>query len=267
MADEGKEGGAAARPLALVTGASSGIGAAIAPLAAADGHDLVLVARRTERLEALRESLGPDRAVTVAADLAAEDGPDRLVAALADLGRPVDVLVNNAGFGVMKKVVATDPDELLAMVDVNVRAVVALTRALLPGMMERRRGGILNVASTAAFQPGPRMATYYASKAFVLSFSEALTVEAARAGVTVTALCPGPTRTEFQERGGMASSPLFRMMPAMTAEAVAAAGWRGFRRGRRVVVPGLFNRIGAATAPLVPRALLLPAVDRLNRPG
>jgi hypothetical protein len=175
--------------------------------------------------------------------------------------------VNNAGFGTMAPLAKADRAETLGAIDVNVRALVDLTHRFLPAMIERRSGGVLNVASTAAFQPGPGMATYYASKAFVLSFSEALFEEVRGFGVRVTALCPGPTVTEFQVRGGMERSPLFRMMPKMTAADVARIGWRGFSRGRRVVVTGTFNRMGALTAPLVPKRLLLPAVKRLNRPS
>jgi len=258
---------ATGRPLAVLTGASSGIGAALAPLIVSDGYDVVLLARRRERLEVLRQTLGPDRCHLSAIDLAAPDAADALAADLAARGRPVEVLVNNAGFGPGRPVAREAPEMLTGMVDVNVRAVVALTRAFLPGMIERGRGGILNVASTAAFQPGPGMATYYATKAFVLSFSEAVSEEVRGKGVTVTALCPGPTKTEFQALGNVEKTPLFKLMPTATADAVARAGWSGFRKGRRVVVPGLVNKIGAALSPLVPHGALLPVVKRINQPS
>lgn len=259
---ENRTGG---RPVALLTGASAGIGAALAPLIAADGYRVVLVARRQDRLEDLVRSLGEDKATALAVDLTDRDAATTLQAALSERDLTVDVLVNNAGFGGTGAVATTDPAELTGIVDVNVRAVVDLTRRFLPGMLARRRGGILNVASTAAFQPGPLMATYYASKAFVLSFSEAVSAEVAGSGVTVTALCPGPTRTEFQTVARMDKSALFKAMPAMSAEAVARIGWSGFKRGRRVVVAGTTNRIGAAFAPLIPHGILLPMVRRLNQ--
>jgi short-subunit dehydrogenase len=254
------------RPLVLLTGASAGIGAALARVIAADGYDLLLVARRQERLDALAAEL-PVAAHTMALDLADADAGERLEAAVATLGRPVDVLVNNAGFGASGLFAETDPARLGGMVDVNIAALVDLTRRFLPGMIERRRGGILNLASTAAFQPGPRLAVYYASKAFVLSLSEALSEETRGTGVTVTALCPGPTTSEFGAIAGMDRSRLFRYGRKMTAEDVAAIGWRAFRAGRRVVIAGATNRLGAAGAKLLPHRVLLPVVNMLQRDG
>ncbi|NNG02735.1 MAG: SDR family NAD(P)-dependent oxidoreductase, partial [Inquilinus sp.] len=201
------------RPIALVTGASAGIGAELAARAAADGFDLVLTARRTAPLEALAERLrkryGAESTI-IAADLATARGPAGLLKEIAGRGLAIDVLVNNAGFGAAGRFDMMDAKTVDGMIAVNIAAVTRLARALLPGMLERPRGGVLNVASTAAFQPGPMMAVYYATKSYVLSFSEARWEETRGSGVTVTALCPGPTRTEFQARAKMEDMPLFR---------------------------------------------------------
>ena len=257
----------ALRPTALVTGASGGIGLELARLFARDGHGLVLVARRGDRLEALAAELRAAHGVparALAADLADPAAPARIHAEIAAAGGRVDALVNNAGFGLRGDFAALDEAEQMAMLQVNVLALARLTRRFLPAMVERRAGGVLNVASTAAFQPGPRMAVYYASKAFVLSFSEALWSELAGTGVAVTALCPGPTATGFQSRAGLERSRLFRDLRVMDAAAVARAGYRGFRAGRRVVIPGLANRVGAALARLAPGGLVLRLVRALN---
>jgi len=254
------------KPIAVVTGASSGIGEALARRIAADGHPLVLVARRQERLDTLAAALSVETH-TVALDLTEASAGARLAETLAALGLRPEILVNNAGFGELRAFAQTQHANQLSMVDLNVRAVVDLTHRFLPGMLESGRGGVLNVASTAAFQPGPGMAVYYASKAFVLSFSEALSEEVRESGVTVTALCPGPTATEFGSISGMAKSRIFRAAHrvSMSAEGVADHGWRGFLAGRRVVVPGLSNKTTAAGTRFVPRALLLPFVKRLQR--
>lgn len=252
------------RPLVLLTGASAGIGEALAHVIAADGHDLLLVARRQDRLDSLAAAL-PTTAHTLSLDLQAADAGDRLEAAVATLGRPVDVLVNNAGFGASGLFADAERDRLVGMVDLNVRALVDLTHRFLPGMIARGRGGVLNVASTAAFQPGPRFAVYYATKAFVLSLSEALAEETRGTGVTVTALCPGPTTSEFGAIAGMDRTRLFRYGRKMTAEAVAAKGWSAFRSGRRVVITGTANRLVAASAKVMPHRLLLPVVSMLQK--
>jgi short-subunit dehydrogenase len=252
------------QPLVLLTGASAGIGAALARVIAADGYDLLLVARRQDRLDALAAEL-PTRTHTLPLDLQAPDAGDRLEAAVATLGRPVDVLVNNAGYGVSGLFVDGDAKRLVGMADLNIRAPVDLTRRFLPGMIARRRGGVLNVASTAAFQPGPRCAVYYASKAFVLSWSEALSEETRGTGVTVTALCPGPTLSEFGAVAGMDRTRLFRHGRRMTAEAVAETGWKAFRAGRRVVITGATNRLAAVGGKLLPHRVLLPIVSLLQR--
>ncbi len=258
------------RPTALVTGASGGIGRDLAELAAADGFDVVLVARSADVLGAAADDIEERhgvRALAVPADLADPQAPARLAAELAGRGVAVDVLVNNAGVGAYGEFVDSDPEAQLAMIRVNVGAVVGLTRALLPPMVERGRGRILNVASTAAFQPGPLMAVYYATKAFVLSFSEALAEELAGTGVTVTALCPGPTRSSFQDRAGMQKSRLFRLARVMDSMPVARRGWRAALRGRRVVIPGLFNRAMAQSVRLAPRRLVTALVRRIQSPS
>lgn len=252
------------RPLVLVTGASSGIGQALAEVIAADAYDLVLVARRKDRLDALAARL-PCRTTVAAVDIAAPGGVDDLMARLD--GRPVHILINNAGFGAGGPFAKTERERQLAMVDLNIRAVVDLTHRVLPGMLAERSGGILNVASTAAYQPGPRMSVYYASKAFVLSFSEALWEECRHHGVTVTALCPGPTTTEFGEISGMSDLRVFRYATKMTADDVAREGWAAFNAGKRVKITGMQNKLTRAGALLAPHRLLLPIVRRLQSPG
>lgn len=256
----------AGRRTALVTGASSGIGDRLARRFAAGGFDLVLVARREDRLKALAAELTRDhhiQAHPLAADLARPASARAVVDRVQAIGLEVDALVNNAGFanqGRFAEIPAQAESDLIA---VNIAALVDLTRQFLPGMIGRKRGWVLNVASTAAFLPGPLMATYYASKAFVLSFSEALATEVNGTGVVVTVLCPGPTETGFAEAAGVASSPLFRT-GAMDADAVAKAGYDGLMRGRRVVIPGLKNRLLTFSTRLGPRWLAASIAGRLN---
>ena len=246
-----------ARPVALVTGASSGIGFHLARLLAEHGHDIVLVARGSERLaQAARDVAREFRVQTtaVAEDLAFHEAPTHLVRELTALGLTIDVLVNNAGYAMRGLFASLDLDEQLAMIQVNVTSLTALTGLLLPGMIERGRGRILNVASTAAFQAGPLMAVYYATKAYVLSFSEALVNETAGSGVTVTALCPGPTATGFEKRAGMSGTRLFSG-GVMDAQAVARQGFDGMMQGRALVIPGWRNRLFAQLVRVAPRAM------------
>lgn len=258
---------AAGRPLALVTGASSGIGLALAEVLAREGHDLVLTARRVEAMEAIAQGLRQRhgvRVVVVGADLSLPSGPQQLFEQVQALGLHPAILVNNAGVGTFGPFKDTPlaPDE--AMLQLNMNSLVGVTKRFLPDVLAQR-GKILNVASTAAFQPGPNMALYFASKAFVLSFSEALHAELRSEGVTVTALCPGPTTTGFQTAAGMDRSALFASPWIKTAEQVAEAGYRAMQRGQRVHIPGAMNWLLARGAAFTPRPLLMRIAQRLTR--
>ena len=254
------------RPVALVTGASAGIGKELARRFARGGHDLVLTARRVDELQTLADELRSAGATAhvFPADLSDPAAPRKLFDEVAAAGLAVDVLVNNAGFGVYGKFADADPDRLLAMVRVNVLALTELTRLFIPGMVARGRGRVLNVASTAAFQPGPLMAGYYATKAYVLSLSEALAHELRGTGVTVTCLCPGPTRTEFAAVAAAEGTKLFDNPNVTDAGPVADAGYRATMRGRRVVIPGVLNRLGAVATRFVPRTVLMRIVERIQ---
>jgi hypothetical protein len=250
----------------LVTGASSGIGAELARVFAARGHHVVLTARRRDRLEALAreiETAHRGRAEIVTADLQDPKGPDALMGEVASRGIALTNLVNNAGFGLRGPFAEQPLDEAMGMLAVNVTALTRLTHLALPGLLARGDGGILNVASTAAFQAGPNMAVYYATKAYVLSFSEALHEELKERGVRVTALCPGPTHSEFAKRADMEESRLFRRA-AMSARDVAEAGVDGFQAGHASVIPGSSNVVGATLAKLLPRVVTRRAAGRLQ---
>jgi len=255
--------------IALVTGASAGIGKELARCFAADRHAVVLVARRLPLLETLAGELrarsGQD-AWPIACDLAAPGAVDTLLAELARRGLDIDFLVNNAGFGTTGRFADSPAEREIAMAELNVMAVARLTRALLPGMLARGRGRVLNIGSTAGFQPGPYMATYYASKAFVNHFSEALAEEVRGTGVTVTLSCPGPTHTEFGEVSGVGKANLFRRLPVATAERVAREAYRACFAGRVVVVHGFLNRLGALLVRLGPRSIVRRVLAFLNRP-
>ena len=251
---------------ALVTGASSGIGTAIASELASRSHGVTLVARREERLRELADALAAEhsiRAETIAVDLGIASHRERLDADLAERGLTVEVLVNNAGFGASGNVARTDRARLLEMIQLNCEALVDLQARFSTGMVERRRGAILNVASTAAFQPLPGMATYAATKAFVLSFTEATHAELGSKGVTATALCPGPVKTEFVEVAGVTAWE--ERLPGIfwtDVDDVARQAIDGLAKGKRVVVPGLMNRAGALTGQHSPRSIMLPLVRR-----
>jgi hypothetical protein len=252
---------------ALVTGASSGIGREFVKLAAKDRRDVILVARRRERLDELATELAARYGIvaeTIAADLA-ESGAAANVFAEAERRRgPIEVLVNASGLGVHGFFRETPLERERETILVNVLALTELTKLGVQGMVERRRGRIINLASTAAFQPGPLMAVYYATKAYVLSFTEALAEELSGTGVTATALCPGPTLTEFQEKARMGDVPMFRSPLVLDAPTVALAGWEGARKGRRVVVPGLANRVLAAAARVSPRGIATKIARRIQ---
>ncbi|UJA18936.1 SDR family oxidoreductase [Thermoleophilia bacterium SCSIO 60948] len=251
---------------ALVTGASSGIGAEIARRLALRGHGVILVARREDRLRELADELTRQhdvRAETVGADLETEEGRDAMAAAVERLGLDVEVLVNNAGFGDSGRLHRAEREKLLRMVRLNCEALIDLQSRYVAPMVERGRGAVLNIASMAGMQPIPGTAAYAATKAFVLSLSEATHAELASSGVTVTAVCPGPVRTEFGEVAGVEEHHLPERYWA-TADDVAEEAISGAERGKRVVVPGgLINRVGALAGHHSPRAIQLPLTRRL----
>lgn len=249
-------------PKALITGASSGIGLELARIFAREHYDLVLVARSETRLQEIAGELRSAHHIAVdvlAKDLAIADA----YAEIQSKTGHVDVLVNNAGFGLYGKFAGFSATDDLKLMHVNMDALVALTKAFLPGMIAAHSGRILNVASTAAFQPGPLMALYYASKAFVLHFSEALANELNDTGVIVTVLCPGPTETEFQSRADMKDSRVMQT-GMMSAKAVAEAGYRGLMAGKTIVIPGIRNKIGARSVRLAPRSLVTKIARRIQ---
>jgi uncharacterized protein len=255
-----------ARETVLITGATSGIGLELAKLFAADKSDLVLVARNRDALEKLSQELGRDHGVKVLVeshDLAHAGTPQAIFDNLSAKGIKADVVVNNAGFGSLGPFVDQPAQRLLDMIQVNVMALTRLCRLFLAGMMEQGWGGILNVGSTAGFQPGPYMAVYYATKAFVLSFTEALAEELTGTKIKVTCLAPGPTATGFAAVAHMEDAPLFRF-GVMDAKTVAAIGYRGFRRGKVLVVPGFRNKCGAFAVRLGPRLVVRKIVKLLQ---
>jgi hypothetical protein len=239
--------------VALITGASAGLGVEFARVLSKRGYALVLAARRKERLDLLAAELGNARAVEI--DLGREGAAAELVGNVEAAGETIDLLVNNAGFGLHGRFDKADPKRLRQMIDLNCGALTELCREVLPAMIERRSGGILNVASTAAFQPGPGMAVYFATKAFVLSLSEALHEEAKRFGVKVSALCPGPTRTEFGEVAGFKGTKLIGRL-SMDAEPVVRAGLEALDANRAVAITGVVNKAGALSIRFLPRSLV-----------
>jgi len=246
------------RKVALVTGASSGIGLDIARQLAREGYEIFLVARSSDKLQAIAKELG--NAKVIVADLIEDDAPEKVFAASG----PVDVLVNNAGFGVTGPFSETDLEKELEMIKVNIVALTALTKLYLRPMVERHSGHIVNVASTAAFQPGPLMAIYYATKAYVLSFSEAIADELRDSGVTVTALCPGPTATGFADAAGISNSRLFSIAKPMRSEDVAKYGIHAMERGKRIAIPGVMNRLMMQSLRISPRRLVTTFVRKLQ---
>lgn len=254
------------RPTALITGASSGIGHELARVFAQHGYDLVLVARGREQLLYVAGQLREQADVTVhviVKDLAQPAAAEELVAELRGSSLAIDVLVNNAGVGTYGPFAQTPLPAMVDLMHVNMMTLTHLTRLLLPDMMQRQSGKVLNVASTAAFQPGPLMAVYYASKAYVLSLSEALANELAGSGVTVTALCPGPTRSGFQQRAGVQHT---RLMSGriMDAASVARIGYDGLMHGRPVVIPGFRNRLLAFAVRLMPRSIVMRVMRHIQ---
>ncbi|HVU20248.1 MAG TPA: SDR family oxidoreductase [Rhizomicrobium sp.] len=255
---------------ALVTGASMGIGVDLAECFAKDGYDLIVTARSEAALKDVAARLAAKyniRATPIALDLGAIDGAHKLAGAIKAQGLSVDVLVNNAGYGIAGQFDGSNEVDQMGMIDLNVRALVGLTHIFWPSMLANRRGGVLNVASTAAFQPGPLMAVYYASKAFVLSFSEALWREALGTGVQVSVLCPGPTASNFRERAGTGKTRLKNLGTPMGSAPVARMGYRAFQNNQRVMISGLRNRILARLGPFLPRKLLLDTVYNIQSPA
>jgi short-subunit dehydrogenase len=241
------------KKVALITGASAGLGVEFARQLSKRGHRLVLAARRKERLEELANELGNARAVSI--DLSKSNAAAKLIADLDANGETVDLLVNNAGFGLIGRFAELDAKRQRQMIDLNVGTLTDLCRAVAPGMIARKSGAILNVASTAAFQPGPKMAVYFATKAFVLSLTEALHEELKPHGIKVSCLCPGPTRTEFGDVAGFGGNGMFDRV-AMNAREVVEAGLKGLNSNRAVVVTGWVNKIGAASTRFAPRAIV-----------
>ena len=253
-------------PVAIITGASSGIGLELAKIFAANGHRVAIVARSADKLETLADEIeksGRPRPLVLAIDLEQPDAGDRIDAALAQNNFEPQFVVNNAGFGLVGPAASQKRSEQLAMIDLNVRTLTDLSLRWVDAL-ERHRGGLLNVASVAGFVPGPQAAVYYASKAFVLSFTQALYQEWKARGIRVTALCPGPVPTGFQARAGGDN----RNLPGpavVTADRVADAGYRGLMAGQMLVVPGLINKIIVFLSRVLPRETLLAAADKRQK--
>jgi short-subunit dehydrogenase len=251
---------------ALITGAAGGIGLELTRLLAADGYNLVIVGRDRERLEGVEADLRTQHQVRIrceSRDLSESRAAFQLWADLTAAGITIDILVNNAGVGLYGLLDEQDPDDLDRMLQLNMAALTTLTRLVLPGMRQRHWGRILNVASIVAYQPGgPRMTTYYATKAYVLSFSKGLARELDGSGVSVTVLAPGPTETSFDDRAGANLNVLYKQLPKMTAAAVARAGYDGMKRQSMVVIPGLMPKALALAGELPPRRIALE-VNRL----
>jgi uncharacterized protein len=248
------------RKTALITGASGGIGYELAKLFAKDHFNLVLVARSESKLTQFAEDLHRQFGVTVEAvalDLTTAEAPQFLFDRLRSAGVAVDVLVNNAGYGKLGAFADVPWPETLGQIQLNITALTALTKLFLPTMIENHSGKILNVASTAGFQAGPLMAVYYASKSYVILFSEALANELSGTGITVTCLCPGPTETDFAARAGNARSRLFQWFRPMSAQAVARIGYRALMKGKTLVIAGFMNRLLAESLRFSPRVLVV----------
>lgn len=250
----------------LITGASSGIGWELAKLFASDNSNLVLAARREDRLEELSDLLKSEFGVDVfimPTDLSKKTAPRQIFSKLRKEGIQIDVLVNNAGFGARGSVLELDTGLQMEMIQVNVAALTHLTRLFLPGFVERGRGGILNVGSLAGFQPGPNLAVYYATKAYVLSFTEALSEEITNPNIKITCLAPGPVRTEFGRKSELDDSLLFKLS-LMDVEPVAKAGYEGFRKGKVIVIPGIKQKITPFMGRFIPRSLVRKIVKSLQ---
>jgi uncharacterized protein len=243
-------------PIAVITGASTGLGREFARLCARDGYDVVLIARSRPQLEALAAEIQQDTSRTarvIEKDLSIPDAAREVFDELTSAGLNVELLINNAGFGLVGRFWELDEEQQMRMVQLNVGALTHLTRLFLPGFVQRRRGQVLNIASTAAFQPGPLMAVYYATKAYVVSFSEAMHNEVRDYGITITALCPGPTKTEFDKRAGGTNTKLLKGRNVMDANAVAQIGLAAVRAGKQLVIAGRINAVMAFLTRFAPR--------------
>jgi short-subunit dehydrogenase len=263
-----KETDGTLQPAIVVTGASSGIGRDIARLAARDHCFLLLLGRSQQALDQLAAELAAagSQAAALSIDLLDPHAPDRIESALSERSLYCDVLVNSAGFGVFGPAAEAAAREQLNLVDVNIRALTELTLRFLPGMVARGRGGVLNVGSITGYVAGPNMAAYYASKAYVNSFSAALAAEVAGSGVTVTCLTPGVVRTAFFERCSVGQSRLMKLMPRSNSPDIAEVGWRGFKAGKRIVIPRWIDRVSVAISVLLPQSLLTRFVGLMQRP-
>jgi len=255
------------QPAVVVTGASSGLGAEFARLAASEGVKVVLIARSRTELDLLAADInGASRlAEVLALDLSAPDAGDVIARELDALDLYCHILVNNAGFGLFGDAVELGRERQFEIIDVNVRAATDLTLRFLPGMVARKSGAILNVASVAGFAPGPHMAVYFASKAYLISISQALMREVRDSGVTVTCLCPGPLRTPFLARAGADKTALFKGIHKLDTDVVARAGWNAMKAGRALCVPGFGTKVAAMVTRLLPRAAVLAIVERMQR--
>lgn len=255
------------RPAVVVTGASAGLGRAFARNAAEDGGPVVLIARTQAALEdaAAEVRQGGGEPLVLPLDLMRDGAAAQVEQYLAEHELFCAVLVNSAGLGIHGAACALPPESQLSIVDLNIRALTSLTLRFLPGMVARGSGGVINLGSAASFVPGPYMALYYASKAFVCSFSEALWEETRNTGVTVTCVVPGPVKTGFFATAGASRARLFKLLPRLTADRVARAGWRDFRAGRRLSTPGATARLAATLAGCLPHALTLPVLARLQQ--
>jgi short-subunit dehydrogenase len=255
------------RPTVVITGASNGIGQAMAEAIAGKGQAVVLIGRSEERLAVVADAIrrkGGD-AFVLSLDLLSDNAVKQVKDFLDGNGLVCDVLVNSAGQGMQGLAASLPIGEQLEMIDLNARVLVELTLALVPGMVARRRGGVINMGSVAGLVPGPQMAVYYATKSFVSSFSQALYEELRRTGVTVTSVVPGPVETGFLSGRGIKDLRVFRYLPALSAEQVAKAAWRGFGKRRRLVVPGLSSKFATFMTALVPLRLVLPRINRVQR--
>ena len=251
----------------LITGATSGIGLELTKIFAKTNHNLILVARNEHRLIEIQKKIQRKKSVEVEIfpmDLSVCDAPERLYLWAEERGLEVSILINNAGFATYGQFVDTDATEELNLIDLNIRALTHLTKLFLPDMVKRNSGRILNVSSLAAFQPGPLMACYYASKAYVLSISEALAYELKDTGVTVTALCPGPTDTPFKERAGVENTRVFKH-GVKSAKFVAKSGYKALMKGKTVVVPGTINLITSKVARIVPRKVATSSAYKIQK--